>query len=243
MKMALDQESTPLDCRLEAVLPAVHQRLDASHKATTDLSRTTNQIDQRTIQIDNRVMKMEGIMLHFLRGVSDVGRACLRGHDDTMDVDEESYVEAELTTPTRPSRHAANRDDDGHYPTLTLLPVYSNLLQLYHHWYGLGEFERHGDDWSISKLEEKHGNEWRRSWSSAQKCQFSRASRIIQAMKIEADHKHIDLDRMAIQWSETMEVNGKFTLGRMMTWLTDRGFMDRRKARGKNAPKEHQNNN
>ena len=245
MKIALNEASTPLDCRLEAVLPAVHHRLDASHKATTDLTRTTNQIQERTIQIDSRVAKMEGIMVDFLRGVSRVGRACLQEHDDTMDLEDDEYggiesvVHEKSPAPSRPSRNDDN--DDDHYPSIMLLPVYSNLLQLYQQWYGLGEFKRQHDDWSIATLEEKHRKEWRRSWSSAQKSQFSRASRIIQALKDEAANKCIGLGDMAVQWSETMEVKGKFTLGGMVTWLTDRGFIDRRQARGRNAPIRNQN--
>ena len=246
MKLALDQASTPLDCKLEAVLPAVHHRLDATHKATLDLSRTVKNLEEQMGEIkagqhriESGQEKQQNAMGQFLVGLGRLGRNIQEGVAP-MDFDEEeedigSISESPHVQNTHNQAPQEPRSDDG-YPSLRLLPAYGNLLQLYQHWNGVGDYRR-PDGWTIGKLEETHRSKWRKKWSGAEKSQFSRASRIMLALKEEAERKTKHLDDMAIEWNETMEViGGKFSLSRMITWLDNRSFIDRKKTRGRHTP-------
>jgi hypothetical protein len=246
MKLALDQASSPLDCKLEAVLPAVHHRLDATHKATLDLSRTVKNLEEQMSEVKAGQRRMESgqekqqnAMGQFLVGLGRLGRNIQEGVAP-MDFDEEDHDVGAISESNVQNNHIeappGPRYDDS-YPSLRLLPAYGNLLQLYQHWYGIGDYKR-PDGWTIAKLEETHRSKWRKKWSGAEKSQFSRASRIMQALKEEAERKPKQLDDMAIEWNETMEViGGKFSLTRMISWLDNRSFIDRKKTRGRHTPR------
>jgi hypothetical protein len=242
MKAALENASTPLDCRLEAVLPAVHHRFDANFKVTMDMSKEVtvvkNDVKKGVTGINNKLDDVSTLLHRFVSAAQTFGRS-LGGQGTTDEVENGVALSEEPSVPpiARRADHDSLPLQQPGIPMIPLLPVYGNLLQLYQHWYGEREYTR-DDGWSIAKLEENHKRRWRNGWSTAQKCQFSRASRIIEAIKQEANRTHKDNDVMAMQWSETMEViGGKFTLGRMLTWLTEKGFLERKKPRGSSVRK------
>jgi hypothetical protein len=61
----------------------------------------------------------------------------------------------------------------------------------------------------------------------------------MEAMKEEAKRRNIPLDDVATEWNEAVKnVNDtSFSFGRMLDWLTRQSLIQKKKARGKSAPK------
>jgi len=82
-------------------------------------------------------------------------------------------------------------------------------------------------------LEETTKRKWRKEFSVAEKCHFSKASRIIEAIKLQANRENKDTNAIVAEWNnEMMSEKGKFTITSMIKWLTEKGFVGTKKTRG-----------
>lgn len=225
MRNAIDNQASPLDATLESVLPGIHDRLDAQRKATKDLEEKVTEIGKNVN--DTIIQTSRQSFQHFASIVSEINTI----------VQNRPPFEADIqVTPTGPSKEhegtattASNEEQNSTVALPEIQPRYDTLMELHDHWFGLGKF--HGGI-SIDELETRHRNKWRKKYTSAQETQFSRAKRIIQAMKAEADQKNIDVHIVASSWSENFENDGRLTFPNVIKWLVENGFLARKKQRG-----------
>jgi len=70
--------------------------------------------------------------------------------------------------------------------------------------------------------------------STAQRYQFSKASRIIKAIKQEADNRgNKDTVDVLMEWNKALiEKKDRFTFSLALTWLVEKGIMEKKKSRG-----------
>jgi hypothetical protein len=249
MKDALDQATTPMDCRMEAVMPAVHHRLDANHKVTVDVGRDLGRRIhdlERTIEGGfscQRELLKDEIEQSIGSLFQNIGRAFQGGIAVPMDVDNVQRAQGIGEEPTSPVQEQdqgpSNADINDRPPIITLRPIYGNLMDLYDHWNALGVYKQQ-DGWSIAELEQKYRWKWRKEWSPADKLRFSRVQRIMEAIIKEARNRNPndpDFNWVVLQWSETLESMGKFSINKTMNWLISHGKIQTKKSRGKAAGK------
>ena len=249
MKDALDQATTPMDCRMEqAVMPAVHHRLDANHKVTVDvgrdLGRRINDLE-RTIEggfscqrelLKNEIEQSIGSLFQ------NIGRAFQGAIAPSMNVDNVEGVQGMEKEPSlqgRENEGPSNAVNTDRPPMITLRPIYGSLMDLYDHWNALGAYKQQ-DGWSIAELEQKYRSKWRKEWSPADKLRYSRVQRIMEAIIKEARNLNPsdpDINWVLLQWSKTLELMGKFSINKTMNWLISHGKIQTKKSRGKAAGK------
>jgi len=135
--------------------------------------------------------------------------------------------------PLAPQVVAASNQQRSPYPAIPLQSFYYNLHHFHQHWFGEGPFRR-DDGWYIAKLEEKTKRRWRDFMSTAQRYQFSKASRIIKAIKQEADNRgNKDTVDVLMEWNKALiEKKDRFTFSLALTWLVEKGIMEKKKSRG-----------
>jgi len=130
-------------------------------------------------------------------------------------------------------RNEDERSSDNQ-PVVKLRSFYKDLHAFHRHWYGEGR----NDEWSIAKLEETTNGRWRQQFTTGEKIQFSKASRIIGAIKGEAKRNNRDVDGVISEWNDAMmEAKHKFSLSGMVKWLAEMGFVTTKKPRGTNGKK------
>lgn len=255
MKNTLDQAQTPLDCKLEAVLPAVHQRFDAINKKVCDVEKSLmEKIDERfhiegesrraeTNEIVNEMRKMSAFMLccknaiegfagAFQSGFSFGGRAAEVAPAVLAPVATRQEVRREE------ERQEIRNDDElrnDNPPVVKLRPVYKDLKAFYRHWYGIGDTAQT----SIAVMEETTNRAWRKGFTTSEKIEFSKAKRIIGAIQSEAEKRNIDI--VLDEWNEEIRKKKKtFSLSGTVKWLTEMGFVTTMKPRGSHATKTNE---
>jgi hypothetical protein len=148
-----------------------------------------------------------------------------------MDVDNEAD-EADASSPS--GTRLRLQDAVGCHPK----PNYSSMNEMFNEFYGLGMFEGKPVPGGFAKLEEVFKTKWRQGFSRGQKKEWSRLT-----MTIRGINKHIDelggdraraLDNLDITFQEKGGVN--HTTSKMVTYMQERGLLEKGKARGRYAP-------
>lgn len=250
MKNTLEQAQTPLDCRLEAVLPAVHQHFDALRKGQVDLDVRLSKLADQHVQLrsdildrlshrtnnDERIDSMSAILHRFQNAFEGAIGGFGSGLSTNGMVAEVAPVVATATV-AHPAHIPRNDNEPSGNPppVVKLQPAYKDFHAFYGHWYGLDDPNA---EWSIAKLEETTKGRWRKSFTTAEKIMFSRASRIIQTIKLVADQNGQDSYAVLSEWNDAMKNEKRsFTVSGMQTWLAQTGVMKTKMPRGAHSKK------
>jgi len=259
MQNALDQERGPIEGRLQAVIPGINERFDASHKATIDLERKIGELSEKmdsqyaliSSLAQGRMGNQQGsnsdkdelvqrlrAALHIMAGggIENVGG--LLPQEELLALPAPPVVAAAPIVCRPPLLQGQNRQEYNERPVIELLAKYRDLRDFNQHWFGEGDYWR-ADGWSIAKLEEKFTSKWRNKWSRSKTCSFTRAAQIIKAIKKEANNQNRSIDDVVEDWNERVkEAKGKFTVCGMVDWIDNTlGLREKQKKRGKNAAK------
>jgi len=155
MKSTLDEARTPLDCRLEAVLPAVHQRFDASHKATVDVrnevsalrdefrnyreSRYSENDEMMNTMMNTIFQRLQDGLNGFLSGLSGGSTSSTSNRMVAEAGGSISTVPTAAVVAQERQRMQVGRNNKRHhdaYPVIKLLSKYKDLHTFHQHWYG-----------------------------------------------------------------------------------------------------------
>lgn len=257
MRHCLNAAQSPLDCHIEAVLPAVHHRFDANYKATVDVSKEVaavseqvgllrKEIAQRSDleSIRNDIGHMKKFLLRvqegFIMGFKEATTA--EATQDEGGLSQQGHGSA-LLTPTvgAPVGRIEARNDQAHstnHPIIPLLSIYKDLHDFYLHWCGEGIYQR-ADGWSIAKLEQTLKHHWRTRMTTGERTHFSKAKRIIEAIEEQASQRDDhSIDNLVMEWNDIMKNRkGIFSTSGMIKWLVEMGFVERKRARGTHVKK------
>ena len=227
MKQELSNQSSPLDASLESILPGVHDRLDAQRKATIDLEHRLTEMGHR---VKDSIIENSKQNFHHIASIFSEINSIIQTRQGQL---------ASASTHGEPDAESTEAVNDDVEPTIQeasqdflIQQRYESLMHLHNHWFGLAEFNcSHGI--SIDELERRHRNKWRKKlYTSAHETQFSRAKRIMTAMKAEAEKQKIPVHEIASMWSENFESDGRLKLPNVIKWLVENGHIAKKKQRG-----------
>lgn len=227
----MNDESSPLDASLEAVLPGVHERLDGQRKAIQDLQGLVEKLEgtMKSVMQQTRDDTMNRLEIEIHRMFRNIGRngnsICFNAEDDRS-----------LTMGEISERNDQNCERINHPSVLVNRPfmpiTYRSLQQLYNHWIGKGEYEEMYPG-GIQKLEVEMGAKWRKNWDNAANKRLSKVKAIISAIESKAKEEHQSVSVVLSTWEDVYGGACKGKLSNFHSWLVEQGKVQVKKARGK----------
>lgn len=206
MKVALDQAEMPLDCRMEAVVPAMHHQLQANRKAMHDIRADIENLRKEMksyhdSRLEDRVKIVDDLARRLQRGV-DFFRSGVMGEA----IPRQEEVEAasplmEVQPAESPEENSARQlqnDDDEGKQAITIRPQFFNLRDLYTYWH---KHEIFGGK-TLAELEETAKGIWKKRLkiTSGEDTQLSKMSRIMKAVDEYAENKGMASEDVVESW-------------------------------------------
>ncbi len=267
MRAELESADTScLDHSVESVLPGVHQYLSSIHtevRATrTDLSQLTGKVADCS---DTKIRKIVREAVQESLGPALQPYSTLANSLNLMAASLRSGLQVQTATavivasPLAQDESASNEaaspmdeDDDGEAsastptPAPPLLqdvvgshpkPTYISIHELYHEFYGLGEFEGKPIPGGLAKLEELFKAKWRQGYSGGQKKEWSRLSQTIVGINAHIVELGGDrakaLDNLNAVFQEKDGIN--HTTSKMVKYMQGKGLLVKGTPRGRYA--------
>ena len=118
-----------------------------------------------------------------------------------------------------------------------LNPLHKSLSSLWSEWHGHGDFLNRPVVGGVKQLEQSEGHKWRSHFSQGEKTSFSRIKSIILGIENYAASKGVSAEMAVPELDEIFQAPDgvKSHLSEMVSWFQDRGFIQKKRARGKHA--------
>jgi hypothetical protein len=236
-----DTGESPLDAKLEAVLPGVHQRLVANQRevvslrtfVTTEFSNLGSQISEafanQELAIQERDQQTGEAYLSLAQRLLGEGRSPNRPSPNRP-------------RPTSLGVEATNSDDDGDNNSTTntvmarphsLVMKHKSLFTIYYEWYGLEHYVNTPVEGGIASLEARFKTKWRAHFSPAEKTYFSRLQKVIKGIQEQGRREAKEPDKILEEWDTLYQGEAKSSVTKMAMLVQSMGLVITRKARGK----------
>jgi hypothetical protein len=252
MQQELNNNDSPLDAHLQAVLPGVHQRMELHRQELSclrgDVGRLTTAVETNTqvmtdkvddiIQMNEEKNAALGRM-HIMVGSRLLGQQVLEkaacGGDEC---DEESNKSPSSSPPSSPRRPLPpprpNGTEDEECPKYHLNPQPRSFYALYNEWYGGGpDFEDVPVPGGIAALEEKFKARWRRHFKSHEVKEFSRRRMCINAIEVYATREGVSQAKAIDKLNDIFEQEAKRKVPCMANLMQRMGLIEKKARRGK----------
>jgi hypothetical protein len=223
MRRAIDTTEIPMDVKLHAVLPGLHDRLRGMHG---DQSRGFDEVRDELKQLGNQISKsadtaaavvrvemakhFAALAVSLAQGSPFQGLAAAAASQVVVDNGaNDGSTQAADAMPDLPHRYLGY----GHKLTQT----HASVEAIYEQWYGLGSFSGVPVEGGIAAMELKTKTHWRALengvWTSGQAKHFSRMEQVVRAIK-SAEEKQPDkslVDILADFQAIFLEKHGAFS--------------------------------
>jgi hypothetical protein len=239
-KIALAIEDTgdsPLDSKLKAVLPGVHQRLIANQREVLSLrtlvedgfltlgTKVAEAFECQEQAIKERDCKTGEAYLSLAQGLKQEGDSSPVRTFRREDVESNKNSEQELDTDTTTNRLMTRPH--------SLVMRHKSIHTIYYEWYGLETYVNTLVEGGIASLEEKHKSIWRAHFSPAEKQYFSRLQKVVKGRKEQSKCEAKEPCKILDNWDALFQGEAKSLVTKMATVVQEMGLIVTRKARGK----------
>jgi hypothetical protein len=234
---------SPLDSKLEAVLPGVHQRLVANQREVLSLrtlvenrfsslgSQVTEAFESQEEAMRERDHKTGEAYLSLARRFMGEGES-LPGLAVRMRTaaatDSEPNSTTNLTTDSVPTMGRPH----------SLVMKHKSIHTLYYEWYGLETYTNTPVVGGIAFLERAYKTKWRRHFSPAEKQYFSRLQKVVRAIDEQSKREAKEPEEILDDWDALYRGEAKSSVTKMAMLVQTMGLIATQKARGKKQSNE-----
>ena len=223
MKMKLQSEDSPLDARLESVLPGVYQWHQSTVSTLKSMGETINaRLDDLSKQQKELAEQQNDFAERFSNKLIGLGLEIRGRTGATVPPLDELALLMGACQQSEKGRPAASPIEER-----KLLEIRHETLEtMYNEWYGLGSFT--DDEGGIAGRNQKYGSAWRKHFPRQD---YSRLSRIINAIDSLKTKDNLRTED-AIQCLEPLYQKCGKSLRKMVDTLQQQGYLTRGKPRG-----------
>jgi hypothetical protein len=241
-RLEIMEKESPLNATVEQVLPGVLMEFTALRSEVSTMNDNVKKGFERVeAKIDCEIGGLKMLTLQLGRAFLAYARSGQSTSIDSKSFADLDGVMAAATIPTAPVtpvRNVAAHNSDAPPQFHRLCPLHKSLASLWNEWHGNDEFEGIPVVGGLKHLEESMGHQWRAHFSQSEKTAFSRMKSIVLGIDNYAVSRQISSATAVDELDETFR-EFKCQLAKMVSWLQDRDYIQKKQARGKHATSSH----
>lgn len=240
------QHETPMDHTVEEVLPGVHERMNGLYsemsgvrddlkKGFVDLKRElSEQLNDVLFAYTRHNEQLAEVLIAVGSGMrapaAGVGAGGQSRFLPTRRAQEEEGGEAS------PQEAVTNNGVNGQNHHLSI--GHSAVSTMYYEWYGEDRYEGIPIDGGIAKMEELYKSKWRKHFLQGEKKYFNRVSVMVRGVDERVKTTNMTISQVLAEFDAIFKDECELKLGRMESWVKDKGLVGKKKPRGKAAARQ-----